>query len=84
MPDREPNRPRNLRLEGRRTSMRLEDPFWNALTEIAARLGRAPEDTRGAIAARRHRGNLSSAIRVFVLGWFRRYGAADKPGRRKA
>lgn len=76
MVGKDPNRPRNLRLEGRRTSVRLEDPFWDALNEIAVRSGRPTEAICAAIAAARHRGNLSSAIRVFVLDWFRRHGQA--------
>lgn len=58
--------PRNLRIDGRRTSLRLENAYWAALEEIAA------GDTRG---------NRSSAIRVYVLAWFRR-ARRRRPARR--
>jgi predicted DNA-binding ribbon-helix-helix protein len=52
---------------GRRTSISLENAFWNALREIARRrqmtLGEVVEN----IDTNRTHGNLSSAIRLFVL-----------------
>ena len=67
-----PPRPRNVRIHGRRTSMRLEAPFWTALEEIAATLEMPIETLCERIADSAHRGNLSSAIRVFVLAWSRK------------
>jgi predicted DNA-binding ribbon-helix-helix protein len=64
-----PPRPRNVRIHGRRTSMRLETPFWTALEEIASTLEMPIETLCERIADTAHRGNLSSAIRVFVLAW---------------
>jgi predicted DNA-binding ribbon-helix-helix protein len=67
-----PPEPRNVRIDGRRTSMRLEAQFWEALTEIAQTLDMSVEALCARIAASEHRGNLSSAIRVFVLAWSRK------------
>ncbi len=67
-----PPRPRNIRIHGRRTSMRLELPFWSALEEIARALEMPVETLCERIADTSHRGNLSSAIRVFVLAWSRK------------
>gem|GEM_PF-928839 len=65
-------RPRNVRIGGKRTSMRLEAAFWDALEEIAAIRGKSVEWICEYIADRLHRGNLSSAMRVYVLNWWRR------------
>jgi predicted DNA-binding ribbon-helix-helix protein len=67
-----PPEPRNVRINGRRTSMRLEAPFWEALAEIAQTLDMPVETLCARIAGTGHRGNLSSAIRVFVLAWSRK------------
>jgi predicted DNA-binding ribbon-helix-helix protein len=72
-------KPRNVRLHGRRTSMRLEASFWEALEDIAEARNRSVESICENIAARLHRGNLSSAIRVYVLDWWRKR-AAPTPG----
>jgi predicted DNA-binding ribbon-helix-helix protein len=59
-------------LGGRNTSVTLEDEFWNALCEIAERWRVAPFELIEEINANREQGNnLSSAIRVFVLQYFR-------------
>ena len=57
---------RSVVIAGHKTSVSLEAPFWEALQEIAA--GRRTSVSRLlAELARRRDGNLSSAIRVFVL-----------------
>jgi predicted DNA-binding ribbon-helix-helix protein len=52
----------------------LEDQFWAALKEIAKERGVALKDIVGSIKAERRKGNLSSAIRVFVV---EHYGASS-------
>lgn len=57
---------RSVTLSGHRTSISLEPEFWAALKRIAADRGR----TLGALVAEidtARTGNLSSALRVFVL-----------------
>jgi len=49
----------------------LEDAFWNSLKEIAAERGMTLTELVAAIDAGREHGNLSSAIRLFVLGIYR-------------
>lgn len=73
--------PRNLRIDGRRTSMRLEDAYWAALEEIAATKGIDVARLVERVAAGDTRGNRSSAIRVYVISWFRR--VRRRPRRRQ-
>ena len=56
---------------GHKTSVSLEDEFWNALKEIAGARGMAVSDLIAAIDSKRTLANLSSALRVFVLGFYR-------------
>jgi predicted DNA-binding ribbon-helix-helix protein len=49
----------------------LEDEFWKGLKEIADGRDMTLSDLVGAIDARRQHGNLSSAIRLFVLDFYR-------------
>jgi predicted DNA-binding ribbon-helix-helix protein len=57
---------RSVVVHGHRTSVSLESAFWDALRELAAARGRTVNQLVGEIDAGRG-GNLSSAIRVFVL-----------------
>ena len=56
---------------GHRTSVSLEDAFWEALAEMARARGISLNRLITEIDERRS-GNLSSAIRVFLLGNARR------------
>ena len=56
----------SVRIAGHATSVSLEPAFWQALCEIAARRKIAVSALLTEIDARRS-GNLSSAIRLFVL-----------------
>ena len=58
---------RSVLVDGHRTSVTLEDPFWNSLKDIASSQGLTLSETMGAINSGRERGSLSSAIRLFVL-----------------
>jgi predicted DNA-binding ribbon-helix-helix protein len=59
-------RKRSVRIAGHATSISLEAAFWQALAEIARARGVATSRLVAQIDAERS-GNLSSAIRVFVL-----------------
>ena len=63
---------RSLTLKGHRTSVSLEDEFWQAFRDIAAESGRPINELAAEIDADRgtERG-LASAIRVFVLDHYR-------------
>ena len=57
---------------GRKTSVSLEDEFWKAFREIASERHLTLSDLVNDIEAERQQGNnLSSAIRLFVLGQYR-------------
>jgi predicted DNA-binding ribbon-helix-helix protein len=58
---------RSVSIAGHRTSISLEEPFWEGLREIAARESLSVQALIGRIDAERGGQNLSSAIRVFVL-----------------
>jgi predicted DNA-binding ribbon-helix-helix protein len=59
-------RKRSVVIEGHATSVSLEAEFWDALTAIARRRGMTINQLVTEI-DRGREGNLSSAIRVFVL-----------------
>jgi predicted DNA-binding ribbon-helix-helix protein len=58
---------RSVVIAGRKTSISLEDEFWHGLKAIARHHQRTLSSMVGEIDQNR-RGNLSSAIRVFVFG----------------
>jgi predicted DNA-binding ribbon-helix-helix protein len=63
---------RSIVIAGHPTSISLEDDFWKALKDIAKQRGETLSDAVAAIDQTRRGGNLSSAIRVFVLDHYRR------------
>lgn len=60
-------RKRSLSIAGHRTSITVEDPFWEALTRIAGERGLSVQALVAEIDRGRGDANLSSAIRVHVL-----------------
>ena len=62
---------RSVVVSGHKTSVSLEEPFWNAMKEIAYSRLLSLSELITAIDACREHGNLSSAIRLFVLSEFR-------------
>jgi predicted DNA-binding ribbon-helix-helix protein len=62
---------RSVRIAGHRTSVSIEEPFWEGLREIARLRGLSLNGLVAAIDAARKRQNLSSAIRVAVLAHYR-------------
>ena len=59
-------RKRSVLIAGHATSVSLEVEFWDALRQIAARRGSSLNALVASVDAGRQ-GNLSSALRVFVL-----------------
>ncbi|MCB1482001.1 MAG: ribbon-helix-helix domain-containing protein [Rhodobiaceae bacterium] len=64
-------RKRSLTLSGHRTSVSLEDAFWDALNDIAAERGisitalvNEVDEARGVTA-------LSQSLRAYALNWYR-------------
>ena len=62
---------RSIVIAGHKTSVSLEDAFWKGLKEIARERGMTLSDLVAEIDAERRHGNLSSAIRLFVLDHYR-------------
>ena len=58
---------RSITIEGHKTSVTLEDEFWDALRVIAQRDKTTMVSLVHQINQTRNQSNLSSAIRVFVL-----------------
>ena len=58
---------RSISIAGHRTSISLEEPFWEGLRAIAAAKGMSVQALVGEIDSGRGEQNLSSAIRVTVL-----------------
>ena len=62
---------RSIVIAGHKTSVSLEDDFWNALKEIKRSHNMTLSGLVADIDVRRLHANLSSAIRIFVLHHFR-------------
>jgi predicted DNA-binding ribbon-helix-helix protein len=62
---------RSVVIGGHRTSVSLEDAFWAALKDIAHGRDTSLSNLVGTIDTNRAHGNLSSAIRLFVLDHYR-------------
>ena len=61
---------RSIVLAGHKTSVSLEDAFWQGLKEIAGGRNMKLSELVDAIDSEREHGNLSSAIRLFVLSTY--------------
>jgi predicted DNA-binding ribbon-helix-helix protein len=61
---------RTVHIDGDRVEVAIEDQFWSSLEEIAATQGTTTSRLLAAIESERHGANLSSAIRVYVVGHF--------------
>jgi len=73
---------RSIVIAGHKTSVSLEDAFWKGLKEIAATRNIPLSDLVSTIDNERQHGNLSSAIRLFVLDHYRtQAGSTDMPSR---
>jgi predicted DNA-binding ribbon-helix-helix protein len=75
---------RSIVIAGHKTSVSLEDAFWQGLKEVAGAREVTLSDLVSAIDTGRDHGNLSSAIRLFVLGFYRDQAVVheDRPANR--
>jgi predicted DNA-binding ribbon-helix-helix protein len=62
---------RSIVITGHKTSVSLEDAFWSGLKDIAASRNMTLSELVASIDGDRRQGNLSSAIRLFVLDHYR-------------
>ncbi|RDD63591.1 ribbon-helix-helix domain-containing protein [Ferruginivarius sediminum] len=62
---------RNVTINGRRTSLRLEPEMWEGLEEICQRERSRTSDIVAYVDRYRRGSGLTSSVRVFVLSYFR-------------
>jgi predicted DNA-binding ribbon-helix-helix protein len=74
--------PRNVVVDGRRTSVRLERAMWDAFNEILAREGMSAAELVTAVERGRKASTLTAEIRVHIMHYFRL--AATEGGHRRA
>ena len=67
----------SVNINGHRTKVSLEAPFWVELNSIAAERKVPLGHLISMIDANRQRGNLSSALRLFVLARYRAQPTVD-------
>jgi predicted DNA-binding ribbon-helix-helix protein len=76
---------RSIVIAGHKTSVSLEDAFWKGLKDIAIGRHMTLSDLVASIDTGRPHGNLSSAIRLFVLSHYQArtngHDVADQPAR---
>jgi predicted DNA-binding ribbon-helix-helix protein len=72
-----PNIKRSVQLAQKRSSITLEQPFWDGLKEIASQMALTRNTLVSAIDRKRDQANLSSAIRLFVLEYYSNRPRAD-------
>jgi len=66
-----PTAMRNVRVAGRRTSVRLEQGFWEALDEIARRQKTSINEICNMASDHRNGLGLTAALRLYALVYFR-------------
>ena len=71
---------RSIVIAGHKTSVSLEDAFWQGLKEIADDRSMTLSDLVSTIDTDRRHGNLSSAIRLFVLDHYRNTNVGTNTG----
>jgi predicted DNA-binding ribbon-helix-helix protein len=69
---------RSIVIAGHKTSVSLEDAFWRGLKDIAGTRDLTLSELVAAIDSERRHGNLSSAIRLFVLDHYRGQNAEEQ------
>jgi predicted DNA-binding ribbon-helix-helix protein len=69
---------RSIVIGGHKTSISLEDAFWSGLKKIAHAQHATLSNIVTEIDKTRQQGNLSSAIRLFVLDQARTHGISRK------
>jgi predicted DNA-binding ribbon-helix-helix protein len=62
---------RSMVIDGHTTSVSLEEAFWKSLREIAHERGETLSHLASGIDANRKNANLSSALRVFILEFYK-------------
>jgi predicted DNA-binding ribbon-helix-helix protein len=71
---------RSVVIGGHKTSVSLEEAFWSGMKEISGERAVTLSELVAEIDANRQQGNLSSAIRLFVLDHFKGRALASSSG----
>lgn len=75
---------RSLQIGSRKTSITVEDAFWDALKQISTETSTSVKDLITGVDRRRDHPNLSSAVRLFVLEFYRARQRQDCSAPREA
>lgn len=71
---------KNVRIRGRRTSVRLEPEMWDALYEVAGLEGCSIHDLCTAVEELRDpEASFTGALRVFLMEYFRNAAKSNRP-----
>ncbi len=62
---------RNVRVNGKRTSVRLEQAMWDALVEISSRESRSIDEICSHVSENRLETGFTASLRVYILNYFR-------------
>lgn len=62
---------KNVRIDGRRTSVRLEREMWEALEDICEREDLGLNDLCSFVATTHRSGGFTSSLRVFIMNYYR-------------
>ena len=62
---------KNIRIDGCRTSIKLEASMWHALADISARTERRLDEIFSEVAGRKAPGTFTSAMRGYILEYYR-------------
>ncbi|NQU59064.1 MAG: ribbon-helix-helix domain-containing protein [Rhodospirillales bacterium] len=62
---------KNVTINGRRTSLRLEEEIWNAVDDTCQREGLSVHQLFTLIDTHRHGVSRTSAVRSFIVGYLR-------------
>ena len=71
-------RKRSVVIGGHKTSVSLEEAFWSAIREITIERGMSMSAMIEQIDSAKQQSNLSSAIRLFVLEYYRARAPAER------
>lgn len=71
---------RNVTVNGRRTSLRMEPLLWDSLKEIVERENLSINQVCSEIDDRRGGANLTAALRVFIISYYRSAAFAGSGG----
>lgn len=63
---------RNIRVNGRRTSLRMEQGIWDAVDDVARRRCLSVTELVSEIDRQRGDAGLTAELRVYVLGYYRK------------